>query len=205
MDILNQLETNPIPIDEEEKRRTKRFVVGILCALILTGALLGGWLILRKRHERQVAAAAQLEVKKNAARVLVSVDYPVVNGKITTLSGTVQNISNEPLTNLAVELQLRRRVGGGVDLRAIVPESPDLAPNATTRYSIQVPTQDYITSTFLRVLGGNDRAPIAAKAQQGNPRPPMDPAPSKTVVVDKPRSNSGDEFINTPNNPGRVP
>jgi len=25
------------------------------------------------------------------------------------------------------------------------------------------------------------------------------------VVVDKPRSNSRDEFINTPNNPGRVP
>jgi hypothetical protein len=205
MDILNQLETNPIPIDEEEKRRTKRFVVGILCALLLTGMLLGGWLILRKRHERQVAAAAELEVKKNAAKVLVSVDDPVVDGKTTTLSGTVQNISNEPLTNLAVELQLRRRVGGGVDLRAIVPESPDLAPNAITRYSTQVQTQDYITSTFLRVLGGNDRAAIAAKAQRGAPRPPMDPAPSKTVVVDKPRSNSGDEFINTPNNPGRVP
>ena len=60
MDILNQLETNPIPIDEEEKRRTKRFVVGILCALLLTGVLLGGWLILRKRHERQIAAAAEL-------------------------------------------------------------------------------------------------------------------------------------------------
>jgi hypothetical protein len=205
MDILNQLETEPIPVEEEEKRRTKRLAIGILCALVLTGLLFGGWFILRKRHERQVAAAAELEVKKNVAKVLVSVDDPVVNGKSTTLSGTVQNISNEPLTNLAVELQLRRRVGGGVDLRAIVPESPDLAPNATTRYSAQVPTQDYITSTFLRVLGGNDRATIAAKAQRGAPRPPMDPPPSKTVVVDKPRSNKGDEFINTPSNPGRVP
>jgi hypothetical protein len=205
MDILNQLETQPIPIDEEEKRRSKRFLVGILCAFILTGALFGGWFILRKRHERQVAAAAELEVKKNAARVLVSVDDPVVNGKTTTLSGTVQNISSEPLTNLAVELQLRRRVGGGVDLRAVVLESPDLAPNATSPYSLQVQTQDYITSTFLRVLGGNDRTAIAAKAQRGTPRPPMDPPPSKTVVVDKPRSNSRDEFINTPNNPGRVP
>ena len=166
MDILNQLETQPIPIDEEEKRRSKRFLVGILCAFILTGALFGGWFILRKRHERQVAAAAELEVKKNAARVLVSVDDPVVNGKTTTLSGTVQNISSEPLTNLAVELQLRRRVGGGVDLRAVVPESPDLAPNATSPYSLQVQTQDYITSTFLRVLGGNDRTAIAAKAQR---------------------------------------
>ena len=206
MDILNQLETQPIPIDEEEKRHTRRFLVGLLCAFLLTGLVLGGYLFLRKRHERQVAAASELEVKKKAAKVEVFVDEPIVNGKTTVLSGTVHNISNEVLQNIAVELQLRRRVGSGVDLRAITTESPDLAPDARTRYSLEVGTQDYITSTFFRVVGGGDRAAIPFKALPGDARPPMEQPGSKTVVVEKPRSNRGkDEFINTPNNPGRVP
>ena len=42
MQILNQLETEPIPIEEEEKRHARRLLVGVLCALILTGSVLGG-------------------------------------------------------------------------------------------------------------------------------------------------------------------
>ncbi|HKP39086.1 MAG TPA: hypothetical protein VJT71_19665 [Pyrinomonadaceae bacterium] len=206
MDILNQLETQPIPIEEEEKRHTRRFLVGLLCAFLLTGLVLGGYILLRKRHERQVAAATAVEVKKKAAKVVVFVDEPIVNGKSTVLGGTVHNVSTEVLQNIAVELQLRRRAGSGVDLRAITPESPDLAPDARTRYSLEIPTQDYITSTFFRVVGGGDRAAIPFKAQPGNEAPPMDAPASKTVVVEKPRSNRGkDEFINTPANPGRVP
>jgi hypothetical protein len=168
--------------------------------------VLGGYIFVRKRHERQLAAVADVEVKKKAAKVEVFVDEPMVNGKTTVLGGTVHNISNEVLQNIAVQLQLRRRVGSGVDLKSITPESTDLAPDGSTRYSIEVPTQEYITATFLGVVGGGDRAAIPFKAQPGNARPPMDSPASKTVVVEKPQSNrSKDEFINTPNNPGRVP
>jgi hypothetical protein len=205
MNILNQLETEPIPIDEEERRHTKRLLVGFLCAVLLTGALLGGYMALRKRHERQVAAAAEAEVKRKAPRVEVFVDDAMVNGNTTTLGGTVHNISNENLQNIAVELQLRRRVGAGVDTRVIVPETTDLAPDAKTRYSVQVATQDYISATFLRVVGGADRAAVPFKARPGNAAPPMEPPASKTIVVDKTRPSRGDEFINTPNKPGRVP
>ena len=127
MDILNQLETQPIPIEEEEKRHTRRLLVGVVCALVLTGLVFGGYIFLRKRHERQVAAATQVEVQKKTAKVEVSVDDAVVNGNKTVLGGTVQNISNEVLQNIAVELQLRRRVGSGVDTETITPESTDLA------------------------------------------------------------------------------
>jgi hypothetical protein len=205
MNILNQLETEPIPIDEEERRHTKRLLVGLLCAVLLTGALLGGYMALRKRHERQVAAAAEAEVKRKAPRVEVFVDDAMVNGDTTTLGGTVHNISKDNLQNIAVELQLRRRVGAGVDTRVIVPETTDLAPDAKTRYSVQVATQDYISATFLRVVGGADRAAVPFKARPGNAAPPMEPPASKTIVVDKTRPSRGDEFINTPNNPGRVP
>jgi len=205
MNILNQLETQPIPLDEEEKRRTQRLLVGMLCAVLLTGAVLGGYMWLRKRHERQVAAAAEAEVKRKAPRVEVFVDDALVNGKTTTLGGTVHNISNEPLQNIAVELQLRRRVGSGLDTRVIVPEMTDLAPDARAHYSVQVATDDYISATFFRVVAGTDRAAVPFKALPGNPRPPMEPPGSKTIIVDKRSPGKGDEFINTPNNPGRVP
>lgn len=206
MDILNDLETQPIPLDEEERRHTRRLLVGVLCALLLTGLVLGGYIFLRKRHERQIAAAAEVENRKKVAKVEVLVDDAMIEGKKTTLGGAIRNLSNETLSNIAVELQLRRREGGGVELRAIEAEARELAPGATTRYSVQVATQDYITATFLRVVGGSDRAAIPFRAQPGNERPPMDAPASKTVVVgDKARPSGKDEFINTPNNPGRVP
>jgi hypothetical protein len=204
MQILNQLETQPIPIEEEEKRHSRRLLVGVLCALLLTGTVLGGYLYLRKRHERQVAAAAEVEIKKKAPKVEVFVDEATVNGKTTLLSGTLHNISNEPLHNLAVELQLRRRVGSGTEIRAVPPEATELAPDGRTRYSLELAVQDYISVTFLRVVGGDNRAQIPFKALPGAPRPPMDPPASKTVVVSRP-APKGDEFINTPNTPGRVP
>jgi hypothetical protein len=205
MDILNQLETQPIPLEEEEKRHTRRLLVGLLCAVLVTGLVLGGYLFLRKRHERQIAAAQAVEVKKNSPKVEVLVDDAVVKGKTTTLSGTVHNISPETLQNIAVELALRRRIGSGIETRVVVTDAAVLPPDGRARYSLEVATQDYSTSTFTRVIGGNDRTPVAFKAMPGNPAPPMESPASKTVVVDKPSSGKRDEFINTPNNPGRVP
>jgi hypothetical protein len=205
MQTLNQLETGPIPLEEEEKRHTRRLLVGVLCALLLTGIVLGGYLFLRKRHERQVAAAVALEnAQKAAPKVEVFVDEPTVNGKKTTVGGTIHNISNETLHNVAVELQLRRRTGGGIEARAVTPELTDLAPDAKTRYSLELPIQDYITVTFLRVVAGDNRAQIPFKALPGSPRPPMEGPASKTVIVNRPAPR-GEEFINTPNTPGRVP
>jgi len=205
MDILNQLETQPIPLEEEEKRHTRRLLVGVLCALLVTGLVFGGYLLLRKRQQQQVAATEALEVKKNSPKVEVLVDDAVVKGKTTTLSGTVHNISPETLQNIAVELALRRRVGSGIETRVVATDAAALPPDGRARYSLEVATQDYSTSTFMRVIGGNDRTSVAFKAMPGNAAPPMESPASKTVVVDKPNSGKRDEFINTPNNPGRIP
>ena len=204
MQILNELETEPIPIEEEEKRHSRRLLVGLLCALLLTGTVLGGYIYLRKRHERQVAATVEADNKKKAPKVEVFVDDATVNGKTTLLGGTIHNISNESLHNLGVELQLRRRVGSGVETRAVTPDKTDLSPDGRSHYSLELPAQDYISVTFLRVIAGDNRADVAFKALPGTPRPPMDPPASKTVVVGRP-APKGEEFINTPNNPGRVP
>ena len=205
MQILNQLETEPIPIEEEERRHSRRLLVGFLCALLLTGAVLGGYLYLVKRHERQVAAALDVETrKKAAAKVEVFVDEATANGKTTVLSGAIHNISNEPLHNVAVELQLRRRIGGGVETRAVVPDTTELPPDGRARYTLELPVQNYISATFLRVIAGDDHAEVAFKALPGTPRPPMAGPVPKSIIVSRP-APKGDEFINTPNNPGKVP
>ena len=130
----------------------------------------------------------------------------MANGKQTIMAGTVHNISTETLQNLAVELQLRRRLTGAVETRFVAIEATVLPPDGRARYNVEVTTQDYSTSTFLRVVSGGEKTPIAFRAMAGAARPPMEAPGSKTEVVDAPRSpGKGDEFINTPNNPGRVP
>jgi hypothetical protein len=205
MQFLNDLESQPIPLEEEEKRHSRRLIIGILCALIVTGLALGGYMYLRRRHERQVAAAAIVaEKKKLAPQVEVFVDEATVKGKISLLGGTIHNISGEPLRNVAVELQLRKRAGGGIETRAITPEATELAPDGKTRYRLELSTQDYVSATFLGVLAGDARAKIPFKVLPGEPRPPMDPPVSKSVIINRPPPKA-DEFLNTPNNPGRVP
>jgi hypothetical protein len=204
MQILNQLETQPIPIEEEEKRHGRRLLIGLLCALLLTGTVLGGYLYLRKGHERQVAASLEVENKKKAAKVEVFVDEATVNGKTTVLGGTLHNISNEFLHNVAVELLLRRRVGGGIETRAVTPDTTELPPDGKARYMLELPVQNYVSVTFLRVVGGDNHAEVAFKALPGAARPPLESPAAKTVIVNRPAPR-GEEFINTPNNPGKVP
>ena len=205
MQILNQLETEPIPIEEEERRHMRRLLIGILCALILTGSVLGGYLYLRKRHEGQVAAAAAAEkIEKENPRVEVLVDEATIDGKKSVLGGTIHNISNETLRNVAVELQLRRRTGSTVETRVVMPQVTELAADAKTRYSLEVSNQDYSSATFSRVLAGDAHLAIAFKALPGDERPPLPAPASKTIVVSRPAPRS-DEFLNTEKNPGRVP
>jgi hypothetical protein len=205
MQILNQLETEPIPIEEEEKRHSRRLLVGLLCALLLTGTVFGGYLYLVKRHERQVAAALEVEnTKKAAAKVEVFVDEATVSGKTSLLSGTLHNISNESLRNLAVELQLRRRAGGGVETRTVTTDTTELPPDGKARYTLELPVQNYVSATFLRVISGADHSEIAFRALPGAARPATETPAAKTIIVSRPAPR-GEEFINTPNTPGKVP
>jgi hypothetical protein len=208
MQTLSQLHQDDFEFVEEEKSHTKRLLVGVLCAVLLTGAVFGGYLFLRKRHERQVAAAeaAAIEAAKHPKpKVEVLVDEPTMNGKTSTLGGTIHNISGEQLHNLAVELQLRKRAGSGVETRTINPESADLEPDGKTHYKFDVAVSDYISATFLRVvsISGDTRAAIPFKALPGTPRPAMELPQPKQMTVNKPASKD-EEFINTPNNPGRL-
>jgi hypothetical protein len=206
MQTLNQLETEPLPIEEEERRHTRRLLVGILCALLLTGSVCGGYLYLVKRHEHQIATSVAAEkVEKAKAKVEVAVDEARTEGKKSILSGTIHNISNETLHDIAVELQLRRRNGGATEARIVMPDSKDLAPDAKTQYRLEVAVQDYNSATFSRVVTGDVHLAVAFKAVPGAERPPLPPNPAgRTIIVSRPAPKDG-EFINTEQNPGKVP
>lgn len=204
---LNQADAEFSFLEEEEERRhIRRLLVGILCAVVLTASVFGGYLFLRKRHERQVAAAIAAEKQEKARpKVEVAVDDAMIEGKKSILGGTVHNISGETLRNVAVELQLRKRTGAAVETRVVTPETTELAPDARTRYQIEVAVQDYSSATFSRVLAGEARTAIAFKAFPGAVRPPMEPPGSKTVVVGGRPAPNGEEFLNSEKNPGKVP
>ena len=205
MQTLSQLLDDSLPFEEEEKRHGRRLLVGILCALLLTGAIFSGYLFLRKRHERQLAAAAATtRTKALAPRVEVFVDDPTMDGKKTMLGGTLHNISGEALRNLSVELELRQRKGGRLETRTLAPEPTELAPDAKARYTVELQVSDYSSARLVRIVGGDNRAEVPFKALPGTPRPPMEAPGAKTVIVNRP-ARRGEEFINTPNNPVRVP
>ena len=204
MQTLNDLEAAPLPIEEEERNHTRRLLAGVLCALVVTGLLLGGYLYLQRRHVRETAAAQPVAAPKAAPRIEVYVDEATLDGKQTVLGGTIHNISGQPIKNVAVELELRKRSGGALETMIVAPEQVELGPDASVRYSVALAAADYNNFRLFRVMAGEDRQDIPFKVLPGAARPPMPVLPARTVIVRRP-APKGDEFINTEKNPGRVP
>lgn len=206
MQTLNELETAPLPFQEEEKSHTRRLFIGVLCALILTGLLLGGYVLLRHRHDAEVARAAAANANTKVVvppKIEVFVDDAILKDKQPVLGGTLHNISNETLQKVSVELLLRRRAGA-VDAKEVALDPNDLAPDGTGHYSLTIPAKDYSAATVGRVLAGENRAEIPFKTLQGARRPLEGPPVSRTIITKRPASG-GDQFMNSPDKPQRIP
>jgi hypothetical protein len=208
MQILKELETAPLPIEEEEHRHTKRLLIGVLLALLLTGAILGGFFYLRQQHEARVANVVAAETKTKSVpppQVEIFVDDAMPKDKQTLLSGTVHNISNAPLRQVSVRLELRRRTGNGLDSKILPLDPANLEPDGKARYSLSIAASEYSTARITGILAGSDHSEIPFKTVPGAQRPPEPPPTAKTIIVNPPRRRGqGEEFINTPDNPGRI-
>lgn len=207
MRILNELETAPIPIEEEEQRHNRRLLAGVLCALILTGLVVAGYLFLRKRHGGEVASSVPAASVKLPPKVEVFVDQAMPKDKDTVLGGTVHNISKDTLGNLGVELELKRRGGGNVlETRVVLLDDPNLLPDASGHYSLVLSAKDYLTAKFLGVVAGDKHEPVPYKTRDGRERPTPTPVPDKTIIVNRPGGRARDGgFLNSPDKPERVP
>lgn len=196
----------------EPKRGRSSLVklISILTALAITAALLIGFLVWRQRHEARVAVEQQPKANTAARPALplkaqVYMDEPVRKGSQAVISGTVHNISGEALTNLSVEVELTHRKEATSDVRALAVEPGELAPDGKGRYTLTV-TGDYRSVKLLSIKSGAESNLIGFKTAPGAARPVERAPEGKTIIVDRPSApRQGEEFINTPDNPAKIP
>jgi len=184
-------------------------IFSILAALAVTAALLVGFLTWRKRHEELVGTerAAQANPVRAAlpAKVQVYMDEPVRKGPQALIGGTVHNISNESLSNVSVEIELTRRKDASTEVRVLGVDPNQLAADQKGRYSLTL-TGDYRSIKLLNIKSGLESHEIGFRTAPGTPRPVEHAPEPKTIVVGRPSTpGKGEEFINTPDTPARVP
>jgi hypothetical protein len=195
----------------EEKQPAGRKLAAILAALLITALLVAGYTYLRRRHGQQMAAQALQAQQENAqnatvpkgpAKAHILVDEALLKGGQTIIGGTVKNTSNEKLSGLSVELVLRRRKDATVEQTLVPIEPVDLEPAQEGRYSLKIPAQEYSAVRLVSLRSGGSNL-LAYTSSPGQKRSPERIEP-KVVIVPRPGSRGG-EFLNSPDNPARVP
>jgi len=184
-------------------------IVSILVALAITAALLIGFLIWRKRHEEIVGVKPQAQAPAGRPalplKLQVYMDEPVRKGPQAVIGGTVHNISDEALSSISLEVELTRRKDAGTEVRSLKVEPGELAPNQKGRYSLTL-TGDYRSIKLLNIKSGPASNEIGFKTAPGASRPVEHAPETKTIIVNQPSApKKGEEFINTPDNPAKIP
>jgi hypothetical protein len=181
-------------------------LIAAISAVVVSIALLGGYAYLRQRHAGIADATAKSrsspEPKKPQALILV--DDALLQGNKTLVGGTVKNTSTERLAQVAVELELKRRKDGQPERKLIGVEPTQLEPGQEGRYSVELKSQDYGSARLVGLKAGPDSTSVVYTSGPGQKRP-LERLESKTIVVDRPSSGKRGEFLNSPDNPARVP
>ncbi|HEV2883600.1 MAG TPA: hypothetical protein VGW36_02020 [Pyrinomonadaceae bacterium] len=190
----------------EPKSNASLKVLAAISALIITVLLFVGYTYLRRRHAEQAAASLPQPVTetRREPQALVLVDDAMLKGGTTTLGGTVKNTSAAKLSGLTVELELKRRKDGVAEKKLVTLEPSELEPQQEGRYSIQLKAQDYGSARLAALRAGPESAPLPYLTGQGQKRIP-ERLESKTITIEGKRSGKKDEFLNSPDNPARVP
>jgi hypothetical protein len=203
---------DPFHLEEaasQQKESGKRMMLGVVCAVAITAMVLAGYAFMRKRHAQQQAqliAAAATPIPdtgpKGPPLVHVMIDEPTLEKGTTVIGGSVKNISDRALTGLSVALELRKRKDGTTESTMVAVTPAQLQPQQEGLYSLRVPAQNYGSIRFVGMKADPRSTLIAYSSSPGKQRTPEKIEP-RTVIV-RPAGRKG-EFINTPDNPVRVP
>lgn len=190
-----------------EKETSKRRLIGIVCAVAVSAILLAGYGYSRRYHTQKVR-------ENNAAPPVVNsgptgpslahvvIDEPTLSKGTTTVGGVVKNISKQELAGLQVILELRRRKDGSLE-EFVLPVSPaQLQPEQEGSYALKASAQEFASIRLAGLRADPGSAMIAYSSSQGKKRPPERIEP-RTIVVK--RAGRPGEFLNSPDNPTRVP
>ncbi|HET6978607.1 MAG TPA: hypothetical protein VFI24_19905 [Pyrinomonadaceae bacterium] len=190
-----------------ERESNKGKLLAVVCAVGITAILLVGYGYIRKYYQgRNLAANAPPPVvhsgPEGPAVAHIVVDEPTLEKGMTTIGGVVRNISKQELNGLSVVLELRRRKDGGLEQSALPVTPGQLQPEQEGSYSMKVSAQDFASIRLAGLKADPQSALMAYTSSQGKKRTPERIEP-RTIVVK--RAGKPGEFINSPDNPGRIP
>ena len=190
-----------------EKESSKRKLLAVVCAVAVTAMLLVGYGVVRKRYtERIIAENTPPPVvdsgPKGPPLAHIVIDEPTLEKGMTTIGGVVRNISKQELSGLSVVLELRRRKDGGLEQSTLPVTPTPLQPEQEGSYSLKVSAQEFASIRLAGLKSDPESALVAYTSAQGKKRTPERIEP-RTIVVK--RGGKPGEFINTPDNPGRIP
>ena len=187
-----------------ERDSSKLKLLAVVCAVGVTAILLVGYSYIRKYHAQRVIAenTPPPVAEKRPPLAHIVIDEPTLEKGMTTIGGVVKNISKQDLSSVSVVLELRRRKDGGVEESSLPVTPAQLKPEEEGSYSLKVSAQEFASIRLAGLKADPQSSLIAYSSSQGKKRTPERLEP-KTIVVK--RSGKPGEFINTPDNPGRVP
>jgi hypothetical protein len=190
----------------QQNDSTRRKLLAVVCAVVITAVLFAGYAAVRKYHERQVRANTPPPVPtptpKGPALAHVLIDEPTLEKNMTTVGGVVKNISNQQLSGLTVTLEFRRRKDGKPEQRILRITPAELQPQEEGSYAAKFSIEDFASVRLASLQAGPEFTSIVYRSSQGKKRPPERLQPQVVVVK---RGGKPGEFLNTPDNPGRVP
>lgn len=192
----------------EPKSSTGLKVLAALSALIMTALVFTGYTLLRKRHAQDSGSLAFSSPASPAdqakpPKALIIVDEALLQGGKSMLGGIVRNTSTEKLEALAVELELKHRKDGVIEKRLVTVDPGFLESQQEGRYLLEIRAQDYSYARLVALRAGPNSVPLPYTTAQGQKRP-LERLEPKTIVVGKPAGKGGG-FLNSPDNPARVP
>ena len=121
---------------------------------------------------------------------------------MTKIGGIVKNTSQSELKGLAIALQLHWRKGDRAEEKLVAVEPGKLQPLEEGTYSLTLPASDYGSITLVGLRADPEAKLVAFTTAPGKVRAPERLEP-RTIIVKRPGRDG--EFINTPDNPTKVP
>ena len=192
---------------EQQHDSNRRLLLGIVCAVAVTALLVAGFALMRRKHAQRILADSQPPPvtdsgPKGPPVAHVIIDEPTLERGFTVIGGAIKNISDRELSDIVVVIEMRRRKDSGVEEVTLPVSPPVLQPQQEGAFSLRATAQDYGSIRLAGVKTAPQSTLVVYTSSQGKKRPPERFEP-KVVVVK--RSGKPGEFINTPDNPGRVP
>jgi hypothetical protein len=183
-------------------------LVAVVSAIALASALLAGFVVLQKRHADKLAASRRAEqaAQVNAPpQAQIFQDEVRLKGTGALVGGTVKNISNAQLEGLSVEIALKGRTPQqGTEQRSVSLSPDSLRPGEEGKYTLQISADEWSGAQVVRLHSNARQADVPFKPEMGERRPNERPPAAKIVIEQHPR-RKGDDYINTPDTPIRIP